>query len=65
MNDTENMSRKEAAEFLRLSPRTLAEDVVTRRLKIPFSKIGSRCIYRRSQLREYMDSHQVNAPAAV
>jgi len=55
---TRYFSRKEAAEFLRVSVRFLADDAVTRRYRIPFSRIGSRCIYDQTELEEYMRKHR-------
>lgn len=55
------LSRKEAAQYLGLSPATLAADVVTRRHKIPCQKLGRRVLYVRSQLDQWAATHAVNA----
>jgi excisionase family DNA binding protein len=52
----ENLTRREAAEFLRVSLEFLAADAVHRKHKVPFYRVGKRVIYRLSELRAWMES---------
>ena len=58
------MTRQEAAEYLRVSVQLLAEDVCTKRYKVPFTKIGRRCIYSRDQLDQWMRANSTNLASA-
>lgn len=44
------LASKEAARFLHIAPQTLAQWRMTRRVDIPFVRIGRRVMYRRSDL---------------
>ena len=44
------LSRREAADFLRLRPQTLAVWAMHGRINLPIVKIGGRVLYRRSDL---------------
>ena len=49
------MTTGEAAEFLHLAPQTLNSWRCTRRVRLPFLKIGSRAVrYRLSDLERYL-----------
>ena len=61
----ERLTREEAAKFLGVSPALLAVDATTGRHKIPYCKIGRRCVYLRSQLDVWMRSRMVNVPTTV
>ncbi|EHM40243.1 helix-turn-helix domain-containing protein [Hafnia alvei] len=53
----EKLTRPEAAEYIGISPRTLANWHCTGRVKIPFYKVGKKkTIYLKSDLDMYMDS---------
>lgn len=54
-------TREEAAEFLRLTPQTLAHWASTRRVNLPFIKIGKFCRYRQSDLEAFVASNVVGA----
>jgi len=58
--NNDRLSRQEAAEYLGLQPSTLAADVTTKRLGIPYIKIGARVYYRRSQLDQFIENCKVN-----
>ncbi len=60
----ERMDRLAAAKYLGVSVALLAADVITQRHKIPFIKIGRRCVYSRSQLDAWMRERMINAPSA-
>lgn len=57
--DSDRLTRPEAAEYLGLEASTLATDVSTKKLGIPYVKVGSRVYYRRSQLNEWLEIHHV------
>lgn len=48
------LSRKEAAAFLKVSPKTLANWASTRRYNLPVVKIGGRRLYRLSVLHAFV-----------
>ncbi|WP_411888305.1 helix-turn-helix domain-containing protein [Hydrocarboniphaga effusa] len=50
-------TRKEAADFLRIKPQTLAKWACTNRYGLRFVKIGSRVVYRLSDLLEFQSSN--------
>lgn len=56
----DRLSRQEAAEYLGLQVSTLAADVTTKRLGVPYIKIGSRVYYRRSELDQFIENCKVN-----
>ena len=53
------MTTKEAAKHLRCSFKRLERDRWDRKLGIPFYKFGSRILYRRSVLDEFLNKHRV------
>jgi Helix-turn-helix domain len=55
----DHLTRREAAEFLGLKPSTLSCDVVTRRLGIPYYKLGRRVIYSRVQLEKWRNEREM------
>ncbi len=59
----QRLSRTEAAEYLGLSPASLAQDVIHGRLKIPMLKLGRRCVYNLADLDRWLAQHAVNTPA--
>jgi hypothetical protein len=63
-NNNDRLDRAAAAKFLGVSVAFLAADVITGRHKIPFCKVGRRCVYLRSQLDAWMSSRMVNTPAS-
>lgn len=56
----DRLSRREAAEYLGLQVSTLAADVTTKRLGVPYVKLGSRVFYRRSELDQFIENCKVN-----
>ncbi len=59
----DKMNRQQAADYLGVSPGFLANDVWTQRHKVPFQKIGRRCIYPRQMLDAWLATRTVNAPS--
>lgn len=55
------LSRAEAAEYLGLSAHTLAIWASTKRVRLPFVKIGSLAKYRRSDIEEFIKSRTIAA----
>ncbi len=56
----DRMSRKEAAAYLGLdNPDTLAVWASTKRYDLPYTKIGRRCLYRRSDLDAFIERRTV------
>ena len=52
-----NFTRAEAAEYLGVAPRTMANWHSTGRVKIPFYKVGrKKVIYHKSDLDAYLES---------
>ncbi len=49
------LNRPEAAAYLNISPNTLAVWATQTPMKIPMVKIGSRVMYRQSDLDAYID----------
>ena len=58
----ERLNRKQAAAFLGVSEATLAQDIVTKRHRIPVAKIGRRCVYDASLLSAWLRARTVNVP---
>jgi len=54
----DSLTRQEAADWLRLKVSTLEADAVTRRLGVPFYKIGRRPLYRRSDLAAWVEARR-------
>jgi hypothetical protein len=55
------MSRAEAAKFLGVSVAFLAVDAVNNRHRVPYFKIGRRCVYDRQKLEAWLANRAVNA----
>lgn len=55
------LNREEAANFLRLSPGTLANWQSTQRQKIPCIKLGGRIFYRTTDLIKWIEQKTINA----
>lgn len=53
---SELLTRKEAAQYLRLKPNTLAVWLSTKRVNIPCVKIGGRVMYRKQDLDKFIES---------
>lgn len=53
------LTRKEAAEMLRIRPQTLASWACTSKVNIPYIKIGSRVVYRYSDIIQFIESNLV------
>jgi excisionase family DNA binding protein len=58
------LNREEAANYLRLSPGTLANWITTHRVKLPYLKLGRRVFYREEDLTKWMDAQAVNVIGA-
>lgn len=63
LNSDPLYTRSEAAEFLRIKPQTLAKWASTHRYDLRFVKIGSRVMYRLSDLLDFQSQnlHGVSA----
>lgn len=55
----ERMTRPRAANYLGVSLEFLESNVVTKRHKIPYIKVGSRVFYLKSDLDEWILAHRV------
>lgn len=49
-NNSDLLTRQQAAEYLGITPRTLAVWACTKRYNLPFAKIGRLVKYRRAEL---------------
>ena len=54
----------EAAELLRVGTETLASWRAGGKISLPYTKVGGRILYRRSDLEDYVDSCTVSGGAA-
>lgn len=63
LNSDPLYTRSEAAEFLRIKPTTLAKWASTNRYDLRFVKIGSRVVYRLSDLMEFQSQNLHGVPA--
>jgi excisionase family DNA binding protein len=52
------LSRKEAAEYLRISVKTLEKWASTGHRRLPFSKVGSRALYKREHLYAFASQNE-------
>ncbi len=59
--ETERLNRSQAAQYLGVSIEFLELDVVNRRHKIPYIKIGSKVYYLKSDLDSWLLSRKVGA----
>ena len=57
MINDELLSRKQAAEFLRVKPQTLAAWACTGRYDLKFVKVGRKVLYRKGDLECFLNSH--------
>lgn len=57
------MSREEAAEYLGVSPKTLATWATTKRYPLPLVKVGRSVRYRVADLEAFIQSRTVNTGA--
>lgn len=64
VSEDPRLSRIEAAAYLGVSVAFLGADVCTGRHKVPYLKIGRRCVYLKSGLDRWLGGHEVNAPSA-
>ena len=55
------LTRKEAAEYLRVKPQTLAVWHCTGRYQLPFIKVGRSCRYRLADLEKWLVARTVDA----
>jgi excisionase family DNA binding protein len=51
------LSRKEAAEYLGLKPRTLVLWARKKKNELPFTKVGRLCKYRKEHLDEFLEKN--------
>jgi excisionase family DNA binding protein len=61
--DSPLLKTDEAAEFLRLSPATLEQDRVTKRMRIPFRRLGRAVRYHKRDLERWLDQQLVSEVA--
>lgn len=59
------LTTQEAADYLRLSPKTLDTARCTGELSIPFVKYGRSVRYRQADLDRYIESRMVGLPEAA
>ncbi len=59
--DEQRLDTKQAAEYLGLSPETLATWRCTKRQEIPYLKLGSRVKYLKSDLDAWLESRKVGS----
>ena len=50
------MDRQAAARYLAVAPATLASWAVSGRHRIPFTRYGKRCMYRRADLDTFLEA---------
>lgn len=51
------LSRRDAAAYLGVQPQTLAAWACTKRVKLPYSKLGRRVMYRRDDLDRFVQAN--------
>lgn len=56
------LSREEAAEYLGVSPKTLATWACTKRYPLPLVKLGRAVKYRVADLEKFIESRTVGTP---
>jgi excisionase family DNA binding protein len=56
--EEEWVTRDEAAAYLKLSKKSLACDVQSKRLRIPFYRFGKAVRYKMSDLRSWAEAHR-------
>ncbi|HBM15774.1 MAG TPA: DNA-binding protein [Lentisphaeria bacterium] len=56
----EKLNNTQAAEYLGIEPRTLHNWRCLRRYKIPYLKLGSKVIYRKSDLDAWLATKEVH-----
>lgn len=59
-NSERLLTRQEAAEFLGISKHALAVWACTKRYPLPYVRVGSRAMYRASDLNRFIESRTVN-----
>ena len=64
-NTVGKFNSSEAAAYLGIRPATLKTWRCTRKVQIPFVKIGDRVVYRQTDLDRFLDANTVQAAAAV
>lgn len=52
------LTRKEAAKILRVEPETLATWACLKRYNLPYVKIGSRAMYRKHEVEDFITERQ-------
>lgn len=58
INSDPLLCRKRAAAYLGVTPKTLAQWASTGRYNLPYFKIGSRAMYRRSDLDAFIEGRR-------
>lgn len=56
---SEFLTTREAAELLRTTTATLATWRCTGKVELPYAKLGSTVLYKRSDIEEFVDSNYV------
>ncbi len=64
-HSSSRLTRVQAAEYLGLKPGTLATDATTRKLNIPFYKVGSKVFYSLPALVEWEKKHMSDKAVAA
>lgn len=57
--NNDRLTRPQAADYIGLKVSTLESDACTRKLGIPFYRIGGRIAYRRSDLDAWLETRRV------
>ena len=63
-SESVRFARKEAAQYLGVSPGTLAVWASTKTVQIPFSKVGRRVVYDRADLDRFLADNKVGMEVA-
>jgi excisionase family DNA binding protein len=61
---TDRMSREQAAEYIGVEVQTLAAWACAGRYGIPYTRVGRKCFYKRSDLDKWLDSRTHTSTAA-
>lgn len=60
-SDNEWLSRSEAADYLRISKKTLEDWACSKRVLLPYSKLGRRVVYLRRDLDDFLARNRVES----
>lgn len=63
-NKTVLLTRKAAAEYLGIKEQTLSSWATSKRVALPFVKVGRRAMYRLADIEQFIESNLVMGAAA-